>query len=153
MFLNASETYKYLKDPLQTAKLAQHGVDLTLKDIYTLTPGQVLLEKTIIGSITYLSPDEQNKYFLTPGVYGVQFEQGCVLPANVKANIIHRSSVLRNGSFILSGEYDPGFETEYMGAFLFVTIPIIIEKGARIAQIVMAHTLPSELYNGQFQRQ
>lgn len=156
MILNAENVLKLLNDPEGKAKKAQHGVDLTLKGVKTVQGGEVLKEKTnlytdSVVEVNALEFPGKEVYHLSPGTYEITFEQGCKLPNNVKANIIHRSSVLRTGSFILSGEYDPGFETANMGAFLFVTGDLLVEKGARVAQIIMSYTEESEAYNGQFQ--
>ena len=39
-----------------------------------------------------------------------------------------------------------------MGAMLFVTETILIEKGARVAQIIMMENEAAELYDGQWQK-
>jgi deoxycytidine triphosphate deaminase len=79
------------------------------------------------------------------------FEQGVKLPSNKTAFIRHRSSILRCGGIITSGVYDPGFEVDEMGAVLIATQPITIEKGARVAQIIIFDNFDAELYAGQWQ--
>ena len=59
--------------------------------------------------------------------------------------------MLRSGGVITSGVYDPGFEVDEMGAMLIVTETIIIELGARVAQIIMIKNEKAMLYDGQFQ--
>ena len=39
-----------------------------------------------------------------------------------------------------------------MGAVLIVTETLLIEKGARVAQIIMMENEAAELYDGQFQK-
>jgi deoxycytidine triphosphate deaminase len=51
---------------------------------------------------------------------------------------------------ITSGVYDPGFEVDEMGAVLIATQPIMIEKGARVAQIIIFDNSEAELYDGQW---
>ena len=38
-----------------------------------------------------------------------------------------------------------------MGAILIATKPLMIEKGARVAQIIMFENNPADAYDGQFQ--
>ena len=135
-------------------KPAQVGYDLTLKSIKKVKGGIVAVDRTIV--CTYEPVENQkNSYHLTPGAYSLTFHQGCKLPANIKASIIHRSSVLRCGGLITSGVYDPGFEVDEMGAILIVFEDLDIEVEARVAQIVMEECYPVEenqLYNGQWQK-
>jgi deoxycytidine triphosphate deaminase len=66
--------------------------------------------------------------------------------------ITHRSSLLRMGWSLMSGIYDPGFAVEEMGAVMRGDTQIFIEKGARIAQIVVHECHNSSLYDGQWQK-
>lgn len=105
------------------------------------------------GEIIKTQEEEINCWHLYPGVYSLTFNQGCKLPNNISAEIKGRSSLNRLGCRIESGIYDPGFEVENMGAVLYVSIPIIIEYRARVAQIIMHECEPtSNSYNGQFQK-
>lgn len=50
----------------------------------------------------------------------------------------------------MSAEFDPGFKTDQIGSFMTVIMPIKIEKGARLGQMVCHRTeKPADLYNGQ----
>jgi deoxycytidine triphosphate deaminase len=53
---------------------------------------------------------------------------------------------------ITSGVFDPGFEVDEMGSIMIVTESMIVEKGARVAQIIMFENNEAELYNGQWQK-
>lgn len=134
-------------------KCAQVGYDLTLKSVkQVVTGGAVGKDKTDVGNYNELTCE--NLWILQPGFYSLTFHQGCCLPSNIKAKIIHRSSILRCGGRIESGVYDPGFEVDEMGAFLEVLVPLTIEKDARVAQIVMEECYEVDnLYNGQWQKE
>ena len=155
MVLNSKSAMSFIKDPMGHAAPQQHGVDLTLANVVKVTPSEITKERSQIGVQTPLSvwmrEDGKKMYDLPVGYYGIYFEQGIKLPNNVKANIVHRSSVLRGGAIITSGEYDPGFETEMMGAYMFVAVPIRLEIGARVAQVVLTQTQPCDEYDGQWQ--
>ena len=154
MLLNADQVTELLITNDKGAK-AQVGYDLTLKEVKKINGGIVMSDKTIVDEYTTITPTKNANdkliYKLDPGTYSITFEQGVALPTNRTAFIRHRSSILRCGGIITSGVYDPGFEVDEMGGVLIATQPIIIEKGARVAQIIMFQNMSAEAYNGQFQ--
>jgi len=154
MLLNADQVAELLQTNDKGAK-AQVGYDLTLKSVSKVGGGIVMKDKTIVHDYSDVTPTlngyNQYVYHLEPGVYSLTFEQGCKLDSTHTAFVRHRSSVLRCGGIITSGVYDPGFEVEEMGAILFASEKIFIEKGARVAQIIMMENNSAELYNGQWQ--
>jgi deoxycytidine triphosphate deaminase len=135
---------------------AQVGYDLTLKSIKRVSGGVVMQDKTTIADYTEVTPSVNNDgkfiFKLEPGTYSLTFEQGCKLPNNMTAFIRHRSSILRCGAIITSGVFDPGFEVDEMGSIMIITESMIVEKGARVAQIIMFENNEAELYNGQWQK-
>jgi deoxycytidine triphosphate deaminase len=154
MLLNALEVEKLLQTNDKGAK-AQVGYDLTLKGVKKINGGIVMSDKTIVEDYTEVMPQTNANgkliYKLEPGTYSLTFDQGVKLPTNRTAFIRHRSSILRCGGIITSGVYDPGFEVDEMGGVLIATKPIIIERGARVAQIIMFESQESEAYDGQWQ--
>lgn len=158
MVFNSKHVLEHLIDPHNYAKAQQHGVDLTVVGFARCGGGAILKDKTIIDRINpvglFKQDDGISYWLLDPGYYSVTFAQGIKVPPNTKANIIHRSSMLRAGGILMSAEYDAGFQTQNMGAFLLLTSAMKIELGARIAQIVMMSTEETETpYNGQFQNE
>ena len=155
MLLNAYEVEEFLSTNGKGAR-AQVGYDLTVKEIKEINGGMVLSDKTLVEDYTpvmpTMSPTGKLLFKLAPSTYSVTFEQGIKLDLHHTAFIRHRSSMLRNGAIITSGVYDPNFEVEEMGAVLIATKPISIEKGARIAQVVLFENHLSEAYSGQFQK-
>lgn len=163
MYLNAEAIEKYLffSSEENRGKAAQVGWDLTVKDIKEINPGdnRLLKSGTEFDHNTYttvpltINPykEDQHIWVITPGVYSLTFYQGCSLPNNIKAEIVHRSSLLRMGVEIRSAVYDPGFKVEEMGAVMIAHNPVVIEKGSRVAQILMCETLVAQEYAGQWQ--
>lgn len=155
MLLNADGVAQLLQTNDKGAK-AQVGYDLTLKSINKVNGGVVTKDKTTIFPYNEIAPtindDGRFMYTLEPGTYSLTFEQGCKLDAKHTAFIRHRSSVLRAGGIITSGVYDSGFEVDEMGAMLIATERIVLEKGARIAQIIMFENYEADLYDGQWQK-
>ena len=154
MLNNANQVEQLLQTNDKGAK-AQVGYDLTLKEVKRIKGGRVLCNGTYVEGYetTDITVDGMSRdtYRLEPGSYSLTFEQGVKLPSNKTAFIRHRSSILRCGAIITSGVYDPGFETDEMGAVLIATQPITIEVGARVAQIIIFDNSEAELYDGQWQ--
>jgi deoxycytidine triphosphate deaminase len=152
MLNNADQVEQLLQTNGKGAK-AQVGYDLTLKDVKRVNGGTVLSDKTIVDSYNEVPSYElegKTRFTLEPGTYSLTFEQGVKLPSGKTAFIRHRSSILRCGGIITSGVYDPGFEVDEMGGVLIATRPITIEKGARVAQIIIFDNFDAELYDGQW---
>lgn len=154
MILDADKVLQFLETRGLGSK-AQVGYDLTIKAVRSISGGMVLVDKTIVDDyhdvLPTQSPTGKLLFKLDPGTYSLTFEQGCKLDNNHTAFIRHRSSVLRCGAIITSGVYDPAFEVDEMGGVMVATKPITIEKGARVAQIVVFENYTSQAYNGQFQ--
>lgn len=166
MVFTSDQVLKCIIDSKGTAVPQQHGVDLTVDSISRIVPSckeakpsGVYKSGTILPRYEEIKTldvsDDVKGWYLQPGIYSAYFEQGVKIPLNAKANIIHRSSMGRCGTTITSGEYDAGFETDQMGAILQVFVPIFIEKGARIAQLVVYETnkVVENTYHGHYQNE
>ncbi len=163
MYLNAEQIKDvlYFGDVENKGKAAQVGWDLTIKEVKAIGQGNHMITKNssnvdksaYIKMPLMINPDspKQHVFVLQPGPYSITFHQGCVLPDNVMAQIVQRSSLLRCGVEIKSAVYDPGFKTDLMGAVMIVHNTIQIELGARVAQIIMSETSKAEVYDGQYQ--
>ena len=143
MLLNADGVASLL-DTKDKGKKAQVGYDLALKSINKVNGGMVMKDKTTVFDYDEVTPfindDGKFLYQLEPGTYSLTFEQGCKLDDKHTAFII------------TSGVYDPGFEVDEMGGMLVATETIVLEKGARVAQIIMMENAEAELYDGQWQK-
>lgn len=144
--------------PSEHSKPAQVGIDLSLAKVQKISVGSV-----VFTDATYIDPtgyqdetttwvDGRECWVLDPGTYAIEFNEGCKFPENTAGFIIHRSSLYRTGTSIVSPVWDPGFHTEKMGTVMIVNVRLIVEVNARVAQIVV-HTTDeaSELYQGQWQ--
>lgn len=91
---------------------------------------------------------------LEPGYYEVTFAESCNIPGNAVLHYDPRSSLVRCGGKILSGQFDGGFKTDHMGCFMELYTSITIEQFARIAQARVEESYlvdDDDLYNGQWQ--
>jgi deoxycytidine triphosphate deaminase len=136
--------------------IQQQGIDVRLKSVRSmLNQGKVPAQgKTILPQYYKQEFREDNCIELLPGYYEVEFEEACNIPNNMVLNYKTRSSLVRCGAIIHSGQFDAGFNTNNMGAFLHVIRPIILEKGARLAQAIVTESYPVDdenMYNGQWQ--
>lgn len=139
--------------------IQQQGVDVRVIKISRLVDyeiGVIGLDKTIKPNTCpeHIFSDEQGRQYwmLKPGYYELEFIEGCSIPSNACLNFRTRSSLVRCGAEVLSGQFDAGFHTDNMGAFLDVKRHIKIYKNSRVAQAVVFETADvKNLYNGQWQ--
>lgn len=144
--------------------IQQQGVDVRLDRIYSVNGlgivpvnGKTMLpdRMEVLPSMLVENEDMTNESFeLEPGYYEVELMEGCNIPRNAAMYFKSRSSLVRCGTHVDSGQFDGGFHTDKAGCFLDVKLPIIIERGARIAQAIVTETEEVDsdyLYNGQFQ--
>lgn len=142
----------------------QQGVDIRLDKVSRVFPkyigeghipasGKTKLPSYIPVNLFTEPSTEVQMYILDPGYYEITFMEGCNIPSDlVISNIKSRSSLVRCGAYIQCGQFDAGFSTDHMGCFLKVEVPIVIERGARIAQVQVFETRVVEnLYKGQWQ--
>lgn len=139
--------------------IQQQGIDVRLKNIRGMcdlgkVPAQGKTTLPYYYEVKFGEDNEDNCIKLSPGYYEVEFEEACNIPNNMVLNYKTRSSLVRCGAIIHSGQFDAGFKTQNMGAFLHVIRPIILEKGARLAQAIVTESYPVDdenLYDGQWQ--
>lgn len=138
----------------------QQGVDVRVENIYRIddnsSGGYIpVTGKTRRPKMKEIDVNETGKYYYLPkGWYEVDLMEGCDINSNRVLNFKTRSSLVRCGAVVHSGQFDAGFATDKMGCFLHVIYPITIERGARIAQAIVHETYDVEennLYNGQWQ--
>lgn len=155
MLLNASQVESFLQTNGKGAK-AQVGYDLTLKAVNLIgNGGQVTVSQTILPQYEALKSDTEMGdyfYFEKGNAYSLTFDQGVKLTTTTTGFVRHRSSVLRIGGIITSGVFDPCFEVEECGAVLLAYSNFAIQKGARVAQLIIFENNEAEAYNGQWMR-
>lgn len=132
--------------------LQQQGIDVRINKLFKLTGMGVVRAKgktMLPTSKPYL---DFGYWDLEPGYYEVELIEGIKMPNNAALQFKTRSSLVRNGVIVHSGQFDAGFETEHAGCFIEVIRPVRIEKEARIAQAIVFQSEPVDnTYEGQFQ--
>lgn len=156
---------KLLKLEHTKGKVSQIGYDLSLQSVNKIEYnsiaenggriGKILENKTELTNYTPMAKtqlDGVNGWLLYPGVYDITMWEGCKIPSNLTAFIKQRSSLARNGCFINSPAFDPGFETNFIGTIMKVENTTFFEENCRVAQIYFhTHEEVDQTYNGQFQ--
>ena len=144
--------------PSEYSKPAQVGIDLSLASVHYCNGGSMVyrdrteIDPEIFTEKETVQVDGKECWMLDPGTYAITFNEGCKIPAYAAGFILHRSSLYRTGNSIVSPVWDPGFATDQMGTVLVVNVRLIVEKNARVAQMLV-HTTDgdAELYDGQWQ--
>ena len=143
--------------------IQQQGIDVRVQDIRQVDIGggyipagnsrKTLTPKTFTKTPIPTTVEGCEDYWsLQEGYYEVTFMEGCNIPNDCCLQYKTRSSGIRCGGEIRSDMFDAGFKTDNMGAFLKVEIPMQIEKGARLAQVIVDRTnVVENTYNGQWQ--
>lgn len=141
--------------------IQQQGVDLRVSRIFKVSDGGVIpsVGKTVLPARIEVFPvidwdGETPVFALSPGYYEVELMESCDIPNDAVMWIKGRSSVVRCGGRVDSGQFDGGFKTDAMGCYLEVINFMYLEPGARIAQAVVFESEPvasEHMYNGQFQ--
>ncbi|MET1128057.1 MAG: deoxyuridine 5'-triphosphate nucleotidohydrolase [Thermoproteota archaeon] len=129
------------------------GIDLSVDEIYSFTSNGKLLTTSRSLPAARKVELQNNVWRLMPGAYKVVFAEAVRIPPSALGLCFPRSSLLRMGATVSCGVWDPG----YYGrgeALLIVGNPkgIEIEKGARVAQLILIRLLPSlgEVYKGLY---
>lgn len=132
--------------------LQQQGIDVRIEEIFRLSGTGIVRakEKAILPRTDKIF--NMGYWDLQPGYYEVQLMEGAKIPSDCAMYFKTRSSLVRCGTIVHSGQFDAGFETEKAGCFIEVIMPIRIEKGARIAQAIVHESADVEnTYNGTYQ--
>ena len=143
----------FIKGALEQ-NVQQQGVDVRVSKISKVFgSGIIPVEgKTQRAQTSELPLFSDDGWRLQPGYYEVEFEEGCEMPNNIGLQFKTRSSLVRCGCDIRSGHFDPGFKTDHMGAFMEVSLPVTIYKGACLAQVITFESNSVDnLYDGQWQ--
>jgi deoxycytidine triphosphate deaminase len=138
--------------PLREGQVQPNGVDLTLDAVFEqVGAGRIGREGKEIGERRELDPDgDEEAFSLSPGGYVVRYAETVRIPAGHVGFIYPRSSLLRNSCMLDTAVWDAGYEGKGEG-LVEVYHDIEIERGARIAQLVLAEADHEGTYEGTYQ--
>ncbi len=144
-----------------------NGVDLRLDWVLEQRePGSITTEGTTIGHRQTVYPEERDDqgdgsdeddwsgdretYYLTTGGYILQYAETVSIPEGHIGFVLPRSSLMRNSCMLNTAVWDAGYTGRGEG-LLQVHHDIELERGARVAQLVMAEANHDDLYDGAYQ--
>jgi len=141
-------------DPTRAEQVQPNGVDLTLDAVFEqVQPGRIGREDKTIGERREREvrrSDDAETYTLPPGGYVVRYTERIRIPEDHVGFLYPRSSLLRNSCMLDTAVWDAGYEGRGEG-LLEVYHDIEIERGARIAQLVLAEADHEGTYEGSYQ--
>lgn len=151
----------FVADQLGTVDPEQvqpNGVDLRLEEICTFEgPGTITRDGKRIGEreplpTTTLETSEGDRigYRLEPGGYVLKYEERVSIPEGHLGFVLPRSSLMRNGAMLNTAVWDAGYTGRGEG-LLQVHADLELERGARIAQLVLASADHEGTYQGSYQ--
>lgn len=163
MILSDKSIHKYLQsgelviDPIEAGQVQPASVDIRLGSSFLKLDENNFEAMTLTDEIKYVSMEvdeiviPSNSFLLATTMEYIK------LPCNLTAFVEGRSSIGRMGLFIQNaGWVDPGFEGEItLELYNANRLPIRLEKGRRICQLVFAQMdqTAGHPYQGKYQGQ
>jgi deoxycytidine triphosphate deaminase len=136
--------------PLRDEQVQPNGVDLTLDAVFEqVEPGRITREGKTIGERRERDPDGET-YRLSPGGYVVRYAETVRIPPEHVGFLYPRSSLLRNSCRLNTAVGDAGYEGKGEG-LLQVHREVELQRGARVAQLVLATADHEGAYDGSYQ--
>jgi len=144
--------------PENLKDFAQVSCDLRVIEMNRIIGGTIMEEDKMIQN--YLDVDfefdvtgfDKKVWHLKHGyVYSLTFSANVNIPLDRVGFVVHKSTLLRCGAFIISGLYDPGFQSQ-LGATLFCqSEELWIHKNAKIATFYTISCEKAPKYSGSYQ--
>ena len=151
MFKSGRFVADHLGD-LRDSQVQPNGVDLTLGTVFEqVGPGRVERGGKTVGERRELDT-EDGRFRLDPGAYVVRYADHIHIPEGHVGFLYPRSSLLRNSCMLDTAVWDAGYEGRGEG-LLEVYHDVVLERGARIAQLVLAEAEHEGRYDGTYQRE
>ena len=172
------ESGQYVAEALggvDAEQVQPNGVDLRLGAVFEqVEPGRVGVDDKMVGERRELDPDSEVDgataeegasgrdtetgandaavYRLDPGGYVVRYADTVRIPEGHVGFLYPRSSLLRNSCMLDTAVWDAGYEGQGEG-LLEVYHPVELERGVRIAQLVLARAEHRDTYDGSYQHE
>jgi dUTP pyrophosphatase len=135
---------------LTASQIQPNGVDLRLGAVFEqTTAGRIGTEGKTVGDRREIGPVD-GEYRLSPGGYVVQYAERVRVPEGHVGFLYPRSSLLRNSCMLDTAVWDAGYEGRGEG-LLEVHHDVVLEPGARVAQLVLASANHEAEYDGSYQ--
>jgi dUTP pyrophosphatase len=140
--------------PVDEEQVQPNGVDLTLEAVYEQERrGRITRDGKRIGGrreVHFESVEGREQLYLGKGGYVVQYAETVHIPEGHVGFVYPRSSLMRNSCMLNTAVWDAGYEGKGEG-LLQVHHFVELERGARIAQLVLAEAGHEGTYDGSYQ--
>jgi len=137
-------------EPVAQAQVQPNGVDLTAEAVLEQRePGRIGTDGKTIGERERVEADD-GVFSLSPGGYILQYAETISIPADHVGFLYPRSSLMRNSCMLNTAVWDAGYTGKGEG-LLEVHHDVEIERGARVAQLVLADAEHADTYDGSYQ--
>lgn len=137
---------------LQEGDAQPNAVDLRLHEVYHILPDVFTLTNTTKEhrSTNFVTPRVDGFYLLPVGVYQVVMENTIKVGEHEAGFVITRSTLVRNGCYLISGLYDSGYEGPMVACLHVNGGSLKIKKGTRIGQYLSFDADMLHAYNGDY---
>ncbi|WP_458186916.1 deoxyuridine 5'-triphosphate nucleotidohydrolase [Haladaptatus sp. NG-WS-4] len=155
MFQSGTFVAEHITDT-RDEQIQPNGIDLTLETVYEQRDsGRIGRNGKEIGDRQQVEPEQVTEkspetYYLPEGGYIVQYAETVRIPEGHVGFVFPRSSLMRNSCMLNTAVWDAGYEGKGEG-LLQVHHDIELERGARIAQLVLSEADHDATYNGDYQ--
>ena len=147
--------------PLGDDQVQPNGVDLTLETVFEQRePGRIGRDGKDVGARQSRQIEQETMdgdgepdpgtYYLPRGGYVVRYAETIEIPDGHVGFVYPRSTLLRNSCMLNTAVWDAGYEGKGEG-LLQVHFDVEVERGARIAQLVLARADHEVVYDGSYQ--
>ena len=135
---------------VSNGQIQPNGLDLTLDAVFEqVQPGRITRDGTEIGERRALAA-EDDRFSLSPGGYVLRYAETVGIPLEHVGFVYPRSSLMRNSCMLNTAVWDAGYRGRGEG-LLQVHHEIELERGARVAQLVLARADHEGSYDGSYQ--
>ncbi len=136
--------------PVSEEQIQPNGVDLTLDGVERFVePGRIGRDGKRLAARESVDTTDGD-YRLGPGGYAATYAERVAVPEGHVGFVLPRSSLMRSGATLDTAVWDAGYEGRGEG-LLQVHGEVHVERGARIAQFVLARAGHEETYDGSYQ--
>jgi dUTP pyrophosphatase len=143
-------------EPVSEAQVQPNGVDLTVEAVLEQRePGRITQDGKTIGDRQPIQPDtggDTDTFYLPPGGYVLQYAETISIPGDLVGFVYPRSSLMRNSCMLNTAVWDAGYTGKGEG-LLQVHHDVELERGARVAQLVLADAHHEGSYDGSYQNE
>ncbi|MFC3478063.1 deoxyuridine 5'-triphosphate nucleotidohydrolase [Halobacterium litoreum] len=142
-------------DPVTAEQVQPNGVDLTVEAVFEQRePGRIGRDGKEIGDRQRRHPEagdgDTDTFYLPPGGYVLQYAETISIPDGHVGFVYPRSSLMRNSCMLNTAVWDAGYTGKGEG-LLQVHHDVELERGARVAQLVLAEGDHDDTYDGSYQ--